>query len=258
MYPSYFAFCFSTDQTARKKWTALRDYFKKAHKQLTTVKSGAPAEKKKKWYLYDNMMFLLPHMSDRKTCSNLSDPDTDDDKMSQISDVSIPLSDVSIQGPSTSFQQDIISQAECSASEQAEAATRPATTMNACRKRKAKFPTSHKDSLDSDILQAIKSMGETPAQATPEPDEDSHFFQSLVPKMKILDPLAKMECQTEIQMLVLKYVRRALAPRPPSQTEHYGNSHRGQYEGYTQSQSRSDEDPYYSGISNQYQTYSQQ
>lgn len=43
----YFTFCLATDQTARKKWTALRDYFKKAHRQLTVVKSGAPAEKKK-------------------------------------------------------------------------------------------------------------------------------------------------------------------------------------------------------------------
>lgn len=192
-------------------------------------------------------------MCDRKTCSNLSDPDTDDEGMSKTSDVSIPSTDVPLPGPSTSFQQDLIPQEECRANEPAEAAT-----TNTCRK--AKFTPGHKESLDGDILQAIKSMGEKAAPPTLQPDEDLLFFQSLVPKMKLLDPLAKMECQTEIQMLVLRYVRRALAPQPPSQVgEQYGNSYRGaQYERYAQSQSRSDEDPYFSGSSSQYQTYSQQ
>ena len=60
------AFVCVTEQTARKKWCTLRDYFVKQHKQMTTAKSGAAASKKKKWYLYDSMLFLLPFLMDRK------------------------------------------------------------------------------------------------------------------------------------------------------------------------------------------------
>ena len=42
---------FLTGNAARKKWTTLRDYFNKTNKQLKTIKSGAAAEKRRKWYL---------------------------------------------------------------------------------------------------------------------------------------------------------------------------------------------------------------
>ena len=65
-------FFIPTDQGARKKWTTLWDYFQKSHRLMTTTKSGSGADKQKKWYLHDSLLFLLPYISDRATCSNLS------------------------------------------------------------------------------------------------------------------------------------------------------------------------------------------
>ena len=42
-------------------------------------------------------------------------------------------------------------------------------------------------------------------------DEDEYFFKSLIPKMKLLSTIEKMECQAEIHNVVLKYVKLASA-----------------------------------------------
>ncbi|GFO18841.1 hypothetical protein PoB_004534600 [Plakobranchus ocellatus] len=41
------------------------------------------------------------------------------------------------------------------------------------------------------------------------PDEDELFCKSLVSKIRSLDPFSKMECQAEIQMVILKYMKRS-------------------------------------------------
>ncbi|GFS18218.1 LINE-1 retrotransposable element ORF2 protein [Elysia marginata] len=76
---------------ARKRWKKLRNYFLKSHRETTKSKSGSAGGKKKKWYLHDRMLFILPYISDRNTTSNVlpvpSDEDAldDADNMSQAS-----------------------------------------------------------------------------------------------------------------------------------------------------------------------------
>lgn len=66
-----------------------RDFFYKSHKQIKTKKSGLEADTtRRKCYLYDSMNFLLPHIADRKTAPNQSEPSDEDGGASQVSEAS--------------------------------------------------------------------------------------------------------------------------------------------------------------------------
>ena len=66
-------FCFVFSVAAcRNKWGTLRDYFVKKYREAKTTKSGQAASKKKKWYLFDAMSFLIPYYSSRETGGNLN------------------------------------------------------------------------------------------------------------------------------------------------------------------------------------------
>ncbi|KAK3796652.1 hypothetical protein RRG08_010350 [Elysia crispata] len=55
-------------------WSRLRDYFFGVHHQQATTKSGsAEGNNQLKWYVYNTMLFLIPHITDKKSRSNLSD-----------------------------------------------------------------------------------------------------------------------------------------------------------------------------------------
>ncbi|GFO10634.1 transcription factor adf-1 [Plakobranchus ocellatus] len=57
---------------ARKKWTYLRDYYRRQkRKMMLGTKSGQGAEKKKKSNLFDAMSFLDPFVKTPTTASNL-------------------------------------------------------------------------------------------------------------------------------------------------------------------------------------------
>ncbi|GFN98994.1 transcription factor adf-1 [Plakobranchus ocellatus] len=214
------------DEIVRKKWSTLRDYFKKSHKQLTIVKPVAVGEKRKKWYLYNNMLFLLPHLTDRKPCFNWAGSESDDEEfISTNSEEGIPLVDSILPEPSgpasvadPSDPED--SQPQTSTGGQQQAVSIPGIRVK--RKRKANFPQEDSKEfvrLDSDYLQdSSKNSGVKIGQPVVEKDEDELFLQSMVPKLKLLDPLMKQECHAEIHMLILKYVRAVLAPKLSEQS----------------------------------------
>ena len=181
---------------------------------MTTAESGAAASKKKKWYLYDSMLFLLPFLMDRKTCSNLSDDsDVDDGSTLHASDANFQApvesfsfsQDTDIQSQDSLPQESVSEQSPAVADTQSQGKTTGQTSS--IKKRRAKFPQerAERDSLDRDILQAIKDMGGRHTETKVDEDEDELFFRSLVPKLKRLDPLTKMECQAEINAQTLKF-----------------------------------------------------
>ncbi|RUS89484.1 hypothetical protein EGW08_002781, partial [Elysia chlorotica] len=59
------------DQTARKKWTSIRDYFQRSCRVQAAAKPGTVVEKHKKWYLFDSLLFLVPHIGERTPSSQI-------------------------------------------------------------------------------------------------------------------------------------------------------------------------------------------
>ena len=132
------------------------------------------------------MKFLLPHITHRKTTyQNLSD-----------------VSDAEEQFSEESFSESLAVAKE-------EASTSQASTCQALasgsqvRKRKQIPQERRESSIDSDFCNAIQYI--KPREESN--DEDELFLRSLAPKMKMLDPLSKLECQAEMQLLLLRYLR---------------------------------------------------
>ena len=63
---------FSSGNDLRKRWTQPRDFFQKCDREIMISKSGSAVGKKMKWFLYEQMRFLIPHFSQGKTKSKLS------------------------------------------------------------------------------------------------------------------------------------------------------------------------------------------
>ena len=190
-------FFLPTDQGARKKWTTLRDYFQKSHRQMTTTRSGSGADKQKKWYLYDSLLFLLPYIGDRATCSNLS-PEQNEETGSTLGSES---------------PRDIRytpSPAPTAASTSTQSQVSEVEPLLTPRPRKRKFPQQRDavNLMDEKMLETISSIGDKLTQKEA-PDEDELFCKSLVSKIRRLDPFSKLECQAEIQMVILKYMRQS-------------------------------------------------
>ncbi|GFO37916.1 hypothetical protein PoB_006442100 [Plakobranchus ocellatus] len=51
---------FVTAADCKKRWATVRDHFRKKHGEMTMTMSGQAATKKRKWYLYDFLTFLVP------------------------------------------------------------------------------------------------------------------------------------------------------------------------------------------------------
>ncbi|KAK3758353.1 hypothetical protein RRG08_004174 [Elysia crispata] len=211
------------DQTARKKWTTLRDYFQKTHRQLTNTKSGSGTEKHRKWYLYDSLLFLLPHIGDRASSSNLSPDQLEENEPTfSVGDNSQDRSSTLSPAPSTSTQ-----------SQAVEVHAQPLLTPTPSAARKRKYPQERyaANPVDEKMLETISNIGTRIAQKEVL-DEDEHFCRSLVSKIKSLDPFSKLECQAEIQMVILRYMRRSVQGAEGRQTHTYRSSQGSDYDQY--------------------------
>ncbi|GFN87886.1 hypothetical protein PoB_001439200 [Plakobranchus ocellatus] len=69
--------------------------------------------------------------------------------------------------------------------------------------------------IETEMIEAAKRLGNKNEH---EISEEEHFFENLVPKLKQMSPLDRMECQGEIHMIVLKYMKKCLV-EPDSATE---------------------------------------
>ena len=81
--------------------------------------------------------------------------------------------------------------------------TRPQTKRSV---RRPPYPQERHDiHLDVEMIQTLKGLSQK--QEDTNNDEDLIFFKSLLPKMKLLNPDEKMECQYEMHTLMMRYVR---------------------------------------------------
>ncbi|XP_041353601.1 uncharacterized protein LOC121371635 [Gigantopelta aegis] len=174
-------------EQVKKKWTYLRDYFLRQYRLSRTSKSGSSF--KRKWPLFDQMSFLIPYIQPRESkFANLLEEDCqeENDRESTGSiDQSTPVADdISNQFPSrwqsTSFASESIRQT-----------------------RKRSHSPSGTSLFDTEVLKALRQADSY--------DENEYFFKSLVPHMKSLEPIARMQCRLEIQNVVLKHMKEAAA-----------------------------------------------
>ena len=83
----FFSLFSVTSVACRSRWASLQDHFRRKHKELTTTQSGQAANKKRKWYLYDFLTFLIPSCSSGATSGNLSQiVDADEDRSTSSDD----------------------------------------------------------------------------------------------------------------------------------------------------------------------------
>ncbi|BFZ05939.1 hypothetical protein BsWGS_08978 [Bradybaena similaris] len=164
-------------QVVRKRWAYLRDYFRKQKQSYDSIKSEEWFAKKKKWALYDSLTFLLPSMEYHNTTISDGVSETH-----QYPDLSDDTSKESISLPFDShFMETVISQENMPICQQPE------------RKRTKK-------DLDNQFFSGLRGQHED--------DDHEHFFKSLLPGMRTLNPLAAMEYRQEVQGLLIEYIKK--------------------------------------------------
>ncbi|XP_005109006.1 uncharacterized protein LOC101859047 [Aplysia californica] len=195
---------------AKKKWTSLRDYFQRQHREMTAFKSGPRPSKKKKWPLYDSMTFLVPYVNDRPAPSNLSE--INDLELNATDTVSQSSTEVpSIHSPVQKEDVTVSAVETPPGLEDAEVEQNtPASKRHfscATRKRSAQVDID----IQREILDTLRTIPTALYVPPQEEDEDLLFFKSMIPKIKALDVLQKMELQAEMHSVLFKHLKRARA-----------------------------------------------
>ncbi|XP_066962858.1 transcription factor Adf-1-like isoform X1 [Macrobrachium rosenbergii] len=181
----------------RRRWSCLRDYFLFQHKILLGKKTGKHGKRKKKWPLYDKMAFLIPQLRSRQDIQALTSAGQNSnqneiecnskstvfhpsdrnksDLVSIESSVVLPV-EPDFMEPLTKIQH-----------------TAPAKSLKTCLSSQGNF-YSFRDSANL--------------------DDDTHFIMSLLPMMRKLDPLTRLEFRIEVQSLLLRCQKKATSASP--------------------------------------------
>ncbi|RUS90589.1 hypothetical protein EGW08_001677 [Elysia chlorotica] len=191
------------EHEARKKWANLRDYFHRMHRYLCRDDANSRMHRRKKWFLYDSMTFLLPHLKsytinvkNEEDSNKSTEPVKDasglhfefDDILSQTS--SIPLSDSNIDRDRSH---------ECEEPEDDDIVEKK--PLLSLIERNGKPVHSNRK-----IYHGTGS-GMVAVETFDSKDEDELFLRSLIPKMKLMNTHQKMTCQAEMIMLMLKHIK---------------------------------------------------
>ena len=183
----------------------LRDSLRKHHKKATEFKSGSGAKGQKKWYLCNNLLFLLPFVEDQNssTTSNLVEgPDIDEESQQ----ATLLLEDILDGRPSPGVANSPIEniEAEPSVSSDFDDAqpllntapnVRPPNTL---QRKKRLYPQERRSTLspfDTEMLSALKSLQQQQLQKlhrVPH-DDDEQFLLSFLPVLRSLGPISKFE-----------------------------------------------------------------
>ena len=202
-------YSFSSENDARKRWKQLRDYFLKILRE--PQKSGSAGGVKRKWYLYDRMLFVKAYTGCRQSTTNMEPLSPDDDTAAgadvapQNSPSSFSLeasgsrAPTPLNGSTAEIDPDILTHQESS----------PKNNDNINKRPKRSFPQERasQGAFETEMIDAAKRLANNKKQ---EISEEEHFFLNLVPKLQQMSPLDRMECRGEIHMVVLKYMKRSL------------------------------------------------
>lgn len=179
----------------KSKWTSLRNSFARELRELKNKKSGSAGSKKRKWYLFDSMSFLIGFMMQHKKMGSnidndyLSEPREIRESGEDDSIVVENTGDNIIENTDIEIEQDIIEPIF----------KKPKQTL-----RKNPFKITASDKVAEPMIEFLKSRTNKPA-----PSEDSPellFFKSLIPDYKKLND----KNQRRFKNLVLSSLNRYL------------------------------------------------
>ncbi|KAK3763377.1 hypothetical protein RRG08_042167 [Elysia crispata] len=160
---------------------------------------------------------------DRASSSNLSPDQLEENEPTfSVGDNSQDRRSTPSPAPSTSTQ-----------SQAVEVHAQPLLTPTPSAARKRKYPQERyaANPVDEKMLETISNTGTRIAQKEVL-DDGEHFCRCLVSKIKSLDPFSKLECQAEIQMVILRYMRRSVQGAEGRQTHTYRSSQGSDYDQY--------------------------
>ncbi|XP_068202945.1 uncharacterized protein [Palaemon carinicauda] len=174
----------------RKRWSCLRDYFLFQHKILLGKKTGKYARRKKKWPLYDKMSFLIPQLKLKEDTQAVN---SIEQSTKQPEEECKYLSNVFNPSERSNNKSEPVRIESCR--DHTEASNFKEQTVP------AKF---HK--ID------FRSQGSSVSYKDhTNLDDDTHFIMSLLPLMRTLNPLTRLEFRIEVQSLLLRCQKRALS-----------------------------------------------
>lgn len=195
--------------TAKKTWKVLRQQFKIHFDKLPLPKTGDPApEDEVDWPYFKSLLFLRDVFEKRPTSGNLpeteGEPDVDEEDDRENVDLTSPTPTPSSSSPSVEHYSASTSRTKTTKSSSAEAPTTPKNPDNlGYRKRYAPMEMIGKGLLDIE-KEKMKIRKEKEMAAVDKNDEDVAFFASLLPHVRKLSPVKKLQFRTKIQQLLLE------------------------------------------------------
>lgn len=189
--PFFFVFFFIIVTECKKRWSTLRDTYRKSLRSQRT-KSGEGAKKKKIWRYDKHMSFLRCFLVDRQQISNVEQCDSSEDETQEREEDSNVTDDVSSpssipKGPSTSKP--------CSS------ASNTSQTSTHKGSKQAKKTLSSAEVLH-DYLKEKNSQKKTPLERQNASDAISKFFDCMAETVKTLSPQLQIEVKSKVFAIV--------------------------------------------------------
>ncbi|CAB3981603.1 transcription factor Adf-1-like [Paramuricea clavata] len=199
---------FSLGETAKKKWTNIRDAFQNNWKKNTS-KSGDGAKKNIRCYKYAGILgFLIPFIQNRETSTNLDTPEEGSDSVGNGQE-ELERSD----------DEDSLLSTDTSASStpspglsQSLGAT-PSSSIASYSSRKRR-QNSTENAVDLSIVEYLKSRKTIPDK----PDEITEFFNSMAISVKKIPELQQAVVKFKIHQIVHEMEILFAKPHPKHQT----------------------------------------
>lgn len=215
----------------KKKWTCLRDGYRKAVKKRKP-KSGDPKKKFKKWKYEDVMTFMIPFFSEREQKSNLdsdeSEEETNDLIEDEEQDVERACSQTTEGENTTLLNNDNGCGNHRSQNSERASSRNSSSHCSASNSTTTDFPptpsTSKSDSRRDQLppmAQVLKNYFDH-KQTTKLPKQSDHlhkFFDAMQETVRSFAPALQIEIKSKISQLVTEYERRNLKMQQSAQQD---------------------------------------
>ncbi|XP_076055369.1 uncharacterized protein LOC143033768 [Oratosquilla oratoria] len=207
-------------EKVKKRWSYLRDYFTRQYREMRSAKPGEKEARRPTWSLFETMSFLIPHIEEREmqgnfaTSQRAADVVATKDRRSEAS------------GADNNLNQDLFAEEDPrtnakhpqeSLLTQRLSATRHNANWHSTDLWSRNTLTTDKITIDLETLAALRQSQELD-------DDDDHFFKSLKPTIRQLDPVRKLHFWNEVQKLVLHFIQPSTSTSPVRSQENTRNS----------------------------------